>query len=125
MIVFERQPWPGAPLQEGSEGPSVLYYTVLLQRIGYYFDSVQSLSLSNRYTPETVVATRSLQALLNLPVDRHRGPGDLGGSRGAGLAAGGLYPQRRPQCGSGQPVPLGMHWAREASARRWSRSPAG
>ena len=68
VIVFERQPWPGAPLQEGSEGPSVLYYTVLLQRIGYYFDSVQSLSLSNRYTPETVVATRSLQALLNLPV---------------------------------------------------------
>ena len=68
VIVFERQPWPGAPLKEGSEGPSVLYYTVLLQRIGYYFDSVQSLPLSNRYTPETVVATRSLQALLNLPV---------------------------------------------------------
>lgn len=68
VIVFERQPWPGAPLQEGSEGPSVLYYTVLLQRIGYYFDSVQSLPLSNHYTPETVVATRSLQALLNLPV---------------------------------------------------------
>ena len=68
VIVFERQPWPGAPLQEGSEGPSVLYYTVLLQRIGYYFDSVQSLPLSNRYTPETVVATRSLQALLNLPM---------------------------------------------------------
>ena len=68
VIVFERQPWPGAPLQEGSEGPSVLYYTVLLQRIGYYFDSVQCLPLSNRYTPETVVATRSLQALLNLPV---------------------------------------------------------
>lgn len=68
VIVFERQPWPGAPLQEGSEGPSVLYYTVLLQRIGYYFESVQSLPLSNRYTPETVVATRSLQALLNLPV---------------------------------------------------------
>lgn len=68
VIVFERQPWPGAPLQEGSEGPSVLYYTVILQRIGYYFDSVQSLPLSNRYTPETVVATRSLQALLNLPV---------------------------------------------------------
>lgn len=68
VIVFERQPWPGAPLQEGSEGPSVLYYTVLLQRIGYYFDSVQSLPLSNRYTPDTVVATRSLQALLNLPV---------------------------------------------------------
>mgnify|MGYP003371488934 FL=1 len=68
VIMFERQPWPGAPLQEGSEGPSVLYYTVLLQRIGYYFDSVQSLPLSNRYTPETVVATRSLQALLNLPV---------------------------------------------------------
>lgn len=68
VIVFERQPWPGAPLQEGSEGPSVLYYTVLLQRIGYYFDSVQSLPLSNRYTPETVVATRSLQVLLNLPV---------------------------------------------------------
>lgn len=68
VIVFERQPWPGAPLQEGSEGPSVLYYTVLLQRIGYYLDSVQSLPLSNRYTPETVVATRSLQALLNLPV---------------------------------------------------------
>ena len=68
VIIFERQPWPGAALEEGSEGPSVLYYTVLLQRIAYYFDSVQSLPLSSSYTPETVVATRSLQALLNLPV---------------------------------------------------------
>lgn len=122
VIVFERQPWPGAPLQEGSEGPSVLYYTVLLQRIGYYFDSVQSLPLSNRYTPETVVATRSLQALLNLPVTGIVDQETWAAAEALGLQLAAFTPSGDRNAGSGQPVPRvctgrGKHWPRGGADR--------
>ena len=39
----------------------------LLQRIAYYFDSVESPPLSDQYTDETAASTRSAQALLDLP----------------------------------------------------------
>ena len=45
----------------------MLYYNLLLQRIAYYFDSVESPPLSDRYTDETAASTRSAQALLELP----------------------------------------------------------
>lgn len=45
----------------------MLYYNLLLQRIAYYFDSVESPPLSDRYTDETAASTRSAQALLDLP----------------------------------------------------------
>ena len=36
-----------------------LYYTLLLQRIAYYYDSVASPALSSQYTQETADATAS------------------------------------------------------------------
>ena len=45
----------------------MLYYTLLLQRIAYYYDSVASPALSSQYTQETADATASAQELLGLP----------------------------------------------------------
>ena len=45
----------------------MLYYTLLLQRIAYYYDSVASPALSRQYTQETADATASAQELLGLP----------------------------------------------------------
>ena len=67
VVTLERLPYPGKPLTVGSEGSAVLYYTILLQRIAYYFESVESPPLATEYTEETAAATRSAQALLNLP----------------------------------------------------------
>ena len=67
VVTLERLPYPGTPLAVGSSGREVLYYNLLLQRIAYYFDSVESPPLSEQYTEETAAATRSAQALLNLP----------------------------------------------------------
>ena len=58
---------PGTPLTVGSSGSAVLYYALLLQRIAYYFDSVENPPLSDQYTDETAAATCSAQALLDLP----------------------------------------------------------
>ncbi len=44
----------------------MLYYALLLQRIAYYFDSVENPPLSDQYTDETAAATRSAQQLLGL-----------------------------------------------------------
>lgn len=67
VVTLERLPYPGTPLTEGTSGRAVLYYTLLLRRIAYYFDSVESPPLSDRYTAEVAAATRSVQALLGLP----------------------------------------------------------
>ena len=67
VVTLERLPYPGKPLTVGSSGSAVLYYNILLQRIAYYFDSVESPPLSDQYTDETAASTRSAQALLNLP----------------------------------------------------------
>ena len=67
VVTLERLPYPGTPLTVGSSGNAVLYYTILLQRIAYYFSSVENPPLSDQYTEETAVATRSVQELLNLP----------------------------------------------------------
>ena len=67
VVTLKRLPYPGTPLTVGSSGSAVLYYSLLLQRIAYYFDSVESPPLSDRYTDETAVSTRSAQALLDLP----------------------------------------------------------
>ena len=50
----------------GSSGETVLYYNLLLQRIAYYFSSVEAPPLVDRYTDETATATRSAQQLLGL-----------------------------------------------------------
>ena len=67
VVTLKRLPYPGTPLAVGASGDAVLYYNLLLQRIAYYFDSVESPPLSDRYTDETAVSTRSAQALLDLP----------------------------------------------------------
>ena len=67
VVTLKRLPYPGQPLTVGSEGSDVLYYTILLRRIAYYFESVGAPPLATGYTGETAAATRSAQALLGLP----------------------------------------------------------
>ncbi len=67
VVTLKRLPYPGTPLTVGSSGSAVLYYSLLLQRIAYYFTSVMSPPLSDQYTDETAAATRSAQELLSLP----------------------------------------------------------
>ena len=66
VVTLKRLPYPGTPLTVGSSGEAVLYYALLLQRIAYYFDSVENPPLSDQYTDETAAATRSAQQLLGL-----------------------------------------------------------
>ena len=67
VVTLKRLPYPGTPLTVGSSGSAVLYYSLLLQRIAYYFTSVENPPLSDQYTDETAAATRSAQELLGLP----------------------------------------------------------
>ena len=67
VVTLKRLPYPGTPLTVGTESSAVLYYNILLRRIAYYFDSVENPPLSDLYTNETADATRSAQALLDLP----------------------------------------------------------
>ena len=67
VVTLKRLPYPGTPLTLGADDSAVLYYTILLRRIAYYYDSVESPPLSSVYTEETANATRSVQALLELP----------------------------------------------------------
>ena len=53
MVTLKRLPYPGTPLTVGSSGSAVLYYSLLLQRIAYYFTSVEAPPLSDQYTDET------------------------------------------------------------------------
>ena len=66
VVTLKRLPYPGTPLTVGSSGDTVLYYNLLLQRIAYYFSSVETPPLADRYTDETAAATRSAQQLLGL-----------------------------------------------------------
>mgnify|MGYP003050638582 FL=1 len=66
VVTLKRLPYPGTPLTVGSSGDTVLYYNLLLQRIAYYFSSVEAPPLADRYTEETAAATRSAQQLLGL-----------------------------------------------------------
>ena len=66
VVTLRRLPYPGTPLTVGSDSSTVLYYTILLQRIAYYYQSVKSPPLSSQYTEETANATRSAQELLGL-----------------------------------------------------------
>ena len=50
VVTLKRLPYPGTPLTVGTDSSAVLYYTLLLQRIAYYYDSVASPALSRQYT---------------------------------------------------------------------------
>ena len=67
VVTLRRLPYPGTPLTVGSDSSTVLYYTILLQRIAYYYQSVENPPLSSQYTEETANATCSAQELLGLP----------------------------------------------------------
>ena len=67
VVTLKRLPYPGTPLTVGSSGSTVLYYSLLLQRIAYYYSSVEAPPLSDQYTDKTAAATRSAQELLGLP----------------------------------------------------------
>ena len=67
VVTLKRLPYPGTPLTLGTDSSAVLYYTILLRRIAYYYDSVENPPLSSVYTEETANATRSVQVLLELP----------------------------------------------------------
>ncbi len=68
VVTVARMEYPGTPLVIGTSGQAVVYYTLLLERIAYYFSQVEAPGLSNEYSEQAAVATRSLQELLGLPV---------------------------------------------------------
>ena len=68
VVSVKRLPYPGAPLEVGASGQAVLYYTVLLARIAYYYDTVRSPGILPDYTEDVAAGTRGLQQLVGLPV---------------------------------------------------------
>ena len=68
VITVTRMDYPGTPLTVGTQSNAVLYYSLLLSRIAYYFESVESPGLTPVYTEAMADGTRSLQQLLDLPV---------------------------------------------------------
>ncbi len=67
VVTIRRMAWPGKALQQGDEGDAVLYWSTLLERIGYYFYAVQSADRTAVFTAALAAATRSFQALEGLP----------------------------------------------------------
>ena len=68
VITARSLSYPGTPLSEGSSGSDVLYYSILIDRIAYYFESVESAGQTSTFTAALTDATKSFQALLGLPV---------------------------------------------------------
>ena len=97
VVTLKRLPYPGTPLTVGSSGSAVLYYSLLLQRIAYYFTSVENPPLSDQYTDETAAATRSAQELLGPARDRHCGCRHMDSCGSAEPAARRRNAQPRPQ----------------------------
>ena len=98
VVTVNRMAYPGAPLEVGSEGPAVLYYTVLLTRIAYYYNAVSSPGTSSVYTDQTAAGTRSLQHLLGLPETGEVDADTWEAAEGLGLAllTGALEPGADP-----------------------------
>lgn len=98
VVTVNRMPYPGAPLEVGAEGDAVLYYTVLLSRIAYYYDTVPSPGSQSFYTQEVETATRSLQHLLGLPETGEVDADTWEAAEGLGLAllTGALEPGADP-----------------------------
>ena len=98
VVTVNRMAYPGAPLALGAEGEAVLYYTVLLSRIAYYYDAVSSPGLLSVYTDEVETGTRSLQRFLGLPVTGTVDADTWDAAEGLGLAllTGALEPGAAP-----------------------------
>lgn len=68
VVTITRLPYPGTPLDIGTDSSAVLYYSILLARIAYYYDSVLTPPIDTLYTDPMANATRSFQELVQLPV---------------------------------------------------------
>ena len=105
VVTLKRLPYPGTPLTVGTDSSAVLYYTLLLQRIAYYYDSVASPALFQ--TVHTGDRGRHRQrAGASGPARHRRGRRRNVDSRGSPeLTAGGLHPNpdRHPEQGPDYP----------------------
>ena len=105
VVNLKRLPYPGTPLTVGTDSSAVLYYTLLLQRIAYYYDSVASPALSSQYTEETADSTASGQELAAFTPNPDRHP-----------EQGSDYPDRAMKEGSAGPdVSLIEGWLNDRS----------
>lgn len=68
VVTITRLPYPGTPLDIGTDSSAVLYYSILLARIAYYYDAVLTPPIDTLYTDPMANATRSFQELVQLPV---------------------------------------------------------
>ena len=66
VVTIRRMDWPGTALTLCDTGEAVLYYSILLARIGYYFPQVPAPAPTSVYNQELADATRAFQALLGL-----------------------------------------------------------
>ena len=98
VVTLDRMAYPGAPLEVGTQGDAVLYYTVLLTRIAYYYNAVSSPGTGSVYTDQTAAGTRSLQHLLGLPETGEVDADTWEAAEGLGLAllTGALEPGADP-----------------------------
>ncbi len=67
VITVDRVAYPGQPLETGSTGSAVRYYSTLLGRIAFYYDTVRSPGVTDDYDQAMEEATRSFQRLVQLP----------------------------------------------------------
>ncbi len=65
--TITRMEYPDTALMIGESGEAVHYYSLLLARIAYYFNSVQSFGQVWHYDYELSLSTKSFQALMQLP----------------------------------------------------------
>ena len=98
VVTLDRMAYPGAPLEVGTQGDAVHYYTVLLSRIAYYYDTVSSPGIVSVYTEEAAAGTRGLQRLLGLPETGEVDADTWQAAEGLGLAllTGALEPGAAP-----------------------------
>ena len=68
VITVTRLPYPGQPLTLGSTGEAVRYYSSLIQRIAFYYDTVQAGGVTDFFDDSLQIATPSFQQLAQLPV---------------------------------------------------------
>ncbi len=68
VVTITRIDYPGTPLKLGDQGPNVLYFSSLITRIAYYFDTIANVGLTDTYTPLLEEAVKNFQELENLPV---------------------------------------------------------
>ncbi len=68
VVTITRIDYPGTPLKLGDHGPDVLYFSSLITRIAYYFDTIANVGLTDTYTPLLEEAVKDFQELEGIPV---------------------------------------------------------